>query len=70
MKGDLISDQFLMLWFQKDSLDTVGFRTCGGGARVLHQKVTFQVGLPLSERCYNCSQKILHINAIEPQASC
>ena len=27
MKGDLISDQFLMLWFQKDSLDTVGFRT-------------------------------------------
>ena len=31
MKG---SDHFLMLWFQKDSLDTVGFRTfrtSGGG---------------------------------------
>ena len=27
MKGDVISDHFLMLWFQKDSLDTVGFRT-------------------------------------------
>ena len=29
MKGDVISDHFLMLWFQKDSLDTVGFRTYG-----------------------------------------
>ena len=27
MKGDVISDHFLMLWFQKDSLDTVGFKT-------------------------------------------
>ena len=27
MKGDVISDHFLMLWFQKDSLDTVGLRT-------------------------------------------
>ena len=27
MKGDLISDHFLMLWFQKGSLDTVGFST-------------------------------------------
>ena len=27
MKGDVIHDHFLMLWFQKDSLDTVGFRT-------------------------------------------
>ena len=26
MKGDFTSDQFLMLWFQKDSLDTAGFR--------------------------------------------
>ena len=25
MNGDVISDHFLMLWFQKDSLDTVGF---------------------------------------------
>ena len=34
MKGDVISDHFLMQWFQKDSLDTVGFRTfrtSGGG---------------------------------------
>ena len=31
MKGDVISDHFLMLWFQKDSLDTVGFRTFRGG---------------------------------------
>ena len=34
MKGVVISDNFLMLWFQKDSLDTVGFRTSrtlGGG---------------------------------------
>ena len=35
MKGDVISDHFLMLRFQKDSLDTVVFRTFrnfrGGG---------------------------------------
>ena len=31
MKGDVISDHFLMLWFQDDSLDTVSFRTLGGG---------------------------------------
>ena len=27
MKGDVISDHFLVLWFQKDSLDKVSFRT-------------------------------------------
>ena len=27
MKGDFISGQSLMLWFQKDSLDIVGFGT-------------------------------------------
>ena len=27
MKADAISDHFVMLLFQKDSLDTVGFRT-------------------------------------------
>ena len=27
MKGDVISDHFLMLWFQKDALDMVGFKT-------------------------------------------
>ena len=27
MKGDVISHHLLMLWLQKDSLDTVGFRT-------------------------------------------
>ena len=43
MKGDVISNYFLMLWFQNDSLDTVGFRTYGGGSRVLIQKVTFGV---------------------------
>ena len=43
MKGDVISDHFLMLWFQKDSLNTVGNRTYGGGSRVLNQKVTFEV---------------------------
>ena len=34
MKGDDISDHFLMLWFQKDSLDTVCLRTYGGGSRL------------------------------------
>ena len=32
-----------MLWFQKDSLDTIGFRTYGERSRVLNQKVTFGV---------------------------
>ena len=27
MQGDVVSDHFLTLWFQKDSLDTVGFMT-------------------------------------------
>ena len=30
MKGNVIFDHFLMLWFQKDSLGTVGFRTFRG----------------------------------------
>ena len=38
MKGDVISDHFLMLRFQKDYLDTVGFRTYGERSRVLNQK--------------------------------
>ena len=46
--GDVISDHFLVLWFQKDSLDTVGFRTYGGGSRVLNQQVIFSVlNLPM-----------------------
>ena len=43
MKGDVIFDHFLLLWFQKGSLDTVSFRTYGGGSRVLNQKMTFGV---------------------------
>ena len=27
MKGDVITDHFLMLWFQENSLNAVGFRT-------------------------------------------
>ena len=27
MKGDVVSDHLLTLWFQKDSLDRVGFMT-------------------------------------------
>ena len=42
MKGD-VSDHFLMLWFQKDSLDTIGFGTYGGGSRVLNQEMTIGV---------------------------
>ena len=44
MKGGVISDHFLMLWFQKDSLDTVGFRTFRtfrGGPGVLDKIVDF-----------------------------
>ena len=33
MKGYVISDHFLMLWFQKDSLDTVSFRTYWRGVQ-------------------------------------
>ena len=33
MKGDVISDYFLMLWFQKDSQDPVGFRTFRSGVQ-------------------------------------
>ena len=43
MEGDVITDHFLMLWFQKDSRVTVGFRTYAGGLRVLNQKVTLCV---------------------------
>ena len=48
MKGDVVSDHFLTLWSQKDSLDTVGFMTFrtfrGGGVGVCGfwgTKVTF-----------------------------
>ena len=30
MRGEVTFDHFLMLWFQKDSLDTVGFRAFRG----------------------------------------
>ena len=42
IKGDVISDHFLMLWFQKESLDRVGFGLTAGGpdSIVLNQKVT------------------------------
>ena len=39
MKGDVISDHFLMLRFQKDYLDTVGFRTYGRGSSVLKSDI-------------------------------
>ena len=43
MKGDVIFDHFLMLWFQKDSLGTVGFWTFRGreGTGVLNETVDF-----------------------------
>ena len=46
IKGDVISDHFLMLWFQKDFLDTVNFRTFrtfreGAGPGVLNKIVDF-----------------------------
>ena len=31
IKGDVIFDHFLILWFQKESLDTVGFWVYDGG---------------------------------------
>ena len=43
-----MSDHLMMLWFQKDSLDTVGLRTYGWGSRDLYQKVTFRaLNVPL-----------------------
>ena len=39
--GNVISDHFLMLKFQKDSLDTVGFRTFRGGPGFLNKIVDF-----------------------------
>ena len=44
MKGDVIFDHFLMLWFQKDSLDIFGFRTSRtfrGGPGFLNKIVDF-----------------------------
>ena len=45
MKGDVISDHLLMLWFRRDSLDTIGFRTFstfrGGCPRFLNKIVDF-----------------------------
>ena len=37
IKGDVTSDHFLMLWFQKDSLDIVGFNTFRGGGSRRHK---------------------------------
>ena len=46
MMGDVISDHFLMLWFQKDSLDTVGLGFIGllgkgGGPGFLNEIMEF-----------------------------
>ena len=41
MKGDVISNHFLMLGLQKDSLDTVGFRTFRGCPGFLNKIVDF-----------------------------
>ena len=46
MKGDVISDHFLMLWFQKDSLDTIGLRTYGGGAKLQSPKPKSDIQSP------------------------
>ena len=43
MKGDVISDHFLVLWFQKDSLDTVGLRTFRGGVTDLGNFLNFTI---------------------------
>ena len=48
MKGGVISGHFLMLWFQKYSLDTVGFRTYGGGFRFQSPKPKSDI---LSPKC-------------------
>ena len=51
MKGDVIPDQFSILWFQKDSLDTAGLGLLGllggrwrwgGGPRALNKIVDFR----------------------------
>ena len=46
MKGDVMSNQFLMLWFQKDSLDTIGLRTYGGGSRLQSPKPKSDIQSP------------------------
>ena len=46
MKGDVISDHFLMLWLQKDSLDTVGYRTYGGRVQTLSPKPKSDIWSP------------------------
>ena len=38
MKSDVISDLFLMQWFQKDSLDTVGLEDLRRGSGVIKTK--------------------------------
>ena len=45
MKGDVIYDHSLMLWFQKDSLDTVGLRSYVGGFQQnkIYQKVKYKI---------------------------
>ena len=62
MRGGVISNYFLMLLFQNDSVDTVGSRTYGRRSGVLNQKVTFVVlnvpmgggsGLGLSPKKYS-----------------
>ena len=46
MKGDVMSNQFLMLWFQKDSLDTIGLRTYGGGSKLQSPKPKSDIQSP------------------------
>ena len=53
MKGDVKFDPFLMLWFQNDSLDTVGLgllELLGGDPGIWWIKMTFGVLNVLRER--------------------
>ena len=47
MKRDVISDLFLVQWFQKDSLETVGFEDLRGGSGVIKTKSDIR-----SPKCY------------------
>ena len=40
MKGDVISDHFLMLWFQKDALDMVGFKTFNLTSHIFSESIS------------------------------
>ena len=60
MKGDVIFDHFLKPWFQKDSLDTIGFRTFRTNPTYFFSSSLTKISAVVNLSIHGCLQEITH----------